>query len=173
MESQQKKTINHYMRALHRDLGFFTIGLMVMYALSGLVLIYRDTGFMKVNTRVEKMLTPNMEPPEIGQMLHMRDFKVTRTDGETIYFEEGSYNKTTGVAIYTTKENPFPISKFNKLHMSSSRSTVHWFTTIFGLILLFLAISSFWMFKKGTKLFRRGMYIAAAGIVFAVALLFF
>lgn len=47
MEKKEKKSINHYMRSLHRDIGFFVIGLIVIYSISGVVLIYRDTNFLK------------------------------------------------------------------------------------------------------------------------------
>jgi hypothetical protein len=36
-----KKSFQHYVRSLHRDLGFITIGLVVVYSLSGIILIHR------------------------------------------------------------------------------------------------------------------------------------
>jgi uncharacterized iron-regulated membrane protein len=35
------------MRIIHRYLGFFMAGIMVMYSVSGVVLVYRDTDFLK------------------------------------------------------------------------------------------------------------------------------
>ena len=35
------------MRVLHRYLGFFLAGIMAVYAISGVILIYRDTDFLK------------------------------------------------------------------------------------------------------------------------------
>ena len=43
MEEQEKKSINHFVRSLHRDIGFFVIGLTIIYSISGIVLTYRDT----------------------------------------------------------------------------------------------------------------------------------
>lgn len=171
MEPKNKKSINFYMRALHRDLGFFALGLVIIYSLSGIVLIYRDSDFLKHNVVVQKKLSPNMESSELGKTLHMRDLKITKTEGETIYFESGTYNKTTGATVYTSKEIIFPINKFINLHKTSSRGPAHWFTTIFGLILFFMAISSLWMFKTKTRLFRRGMIIAGTGILVTVLIL--
>jgi len=37
--------------------------------------------------------------------------------------------------------------------------------------MLFLAVSSFWMFKPGSVVFRKGMITVAAGIVFTLILL--
>lgn len=170
-ETCAKKTINYYMRVLHRDIGFFTIGLVIIYSLSGILLIYRDVDFLKCSTTVEKKLPPNLEPSELGRAFHSRDFKVIKTEGETVYFQNGTYNMTTGVAVYTSQENPFPLNKFIQLHKASSKSPAHWFLAAFGFLLIFLAVSSFWMFKKHTPQFRRGVYITVAGIIFSVVLL--
>lgn len=171
MEQKGKKSLNHYMRSLHRDVGFFIIGLTIIYSVSGIVLIYRDTNFLKHEAVVEKKLSPNMEVPELGSMLHIRDLKVSKSEGGILYFQNGNYNKVTGVATYSSNELPSFLNKFNSLHKSSSKSSIHLFTTIFGVLLLFLAISSFWMFKANSKLFRRGMILASAGIVVSIILL--
>lgn len=171
MDQKEKKTINHFMRLLHRDIGFFVVGLAIIYSISGIVLIYRDTDFLKHKELIEIKLSPNLEESEIAKALYIWDLKVLKTEGDSVFFKEGVYNKTTGAAKYTSQELPGWLNMFIKLHLSSSESRGHWFSTIFGLLLLFLAISSFWMFKPKTKLFRRGIYTAIAGIVFAIVLL--
>jgi hypothetical protein len=168
---KQKRTLNHDMRALHRDIGFFVVGLIILYSLSGIVLIYRDTDFLKHEAQIEKKLSPNLQVSELGAMLRLKDFKVLKTEGDILYFPNGSYNALTGVAEYTRKELPVWLDKFCNLHKTASQNPAHWFTTVFGALLFFLAISSFWMFKAGTRLFRRGIIIAGTGIVFTVILL--
>jgi len=167
-----KKSINYYMRVLHRDIGFFVAGIMIVYALSGIVLIYRDTDLLKSETKVEKTLAPNLEPAKIGEALRIRDLKVTKTEGETISFQSGTYNTKTGVAVYTVKDIVFPFNKFINLHKAISKNPTHWFNLIVGIMFLYLAISSFWMFKPDNKNFIRGLYIAGAGIICVIILLF-
>jgi len=169
---KQKRTLNHYMRALHRDIGFFVVGLIIIYSLSGIALIYRDTDFLKHETQVEKKLSPNLQISELGPMLRLKDFKVLKTEGDILYFPNGSYNAVTGIAEYTQKELPVWLGKFANLHKTASQNPAHWFTTIFGVLLFFLAISSFWMFNTANRQFRRGLIIAGTGIAFAVILLF-
>lgn len=166
-----KKTINYYMRVLHRDIGFFIAGLIIVYALSGIVLIYRDTEFLKSETKVEKTLTPNMEPAKVGEALRLKGFAVTKTEGEIISFKEGTYNTVTGIAVYTSKDIIYPFNKLISLHKAVSKNPTHWFNLLFGVLLLFMAISSFWMFKPENKNFKRGLYFAGAGIVFVIILL--
>jgi hypothetical protein len=168
----EKKSFSHYMRALHRDIGFFAIGLTIIYAISGIILIYRETGFLKSEKQIERQLSPNIKESELGMALHLRNFQVTKTEGDVVYFQNGTYNKTTGLVKYTDKALPTIIEKFNSLHKKSSRGITYIFSTIFGLSLLFLAISSFWMFKPKTKMFRRGILFAGLGLVLAIVLLF-
>jgi hypothetical protein len=64
---------------------------------------------------------------------------------------------------------------FTELHKTRSKDSAHYlshyFTTIFGILLLFMSVSAFWMFKPGTKLFSRGVYMTIAGIVASIILL--
>ncbi len=159
------------MRSLHRDIGFFVIGLVIIYSLSGIVLIYRDTGFMKTEKLIERTLSPNMDASELGKVLYVREVKVLKEEGGIVYFQNGNYNKVTGEIKYSSKELPFILTKFNKLHKAPSRNVIHWVSLIFGILILFLAISSFWMYKPKTKMFRRGIFIAGIGVVIAVIIL--
>src|ERR1035437_3351408 len=135
------------MRSWHRDIGFFVIGLIIIYSLSGIILINRDTDFLKHDRLVEKTLSPGMDASELGKELHLKDFVILRTEGENDYFQNGTYNKVTGAVKYTKKELPSFLIKFTSLHKSSEKDFSHWFSPIFGILLLFLAISSLWMFK--------------------------
>lgn len=171
MEQKEKKSIHYYMRGLHRDIGFFLIGLTLIYSISGVLLIYRDTDFLKHQKLIEKKLSPNIEASQLGGILHIRDFKFIKSEGAVVYFNKGTYNTATGVVKYTSQELPAWLSVFNNLHKSSSKDSVHLFATIYGILLLFLAISSLFIFKPKTKMFYRGVLIAMAGLVFAAILL--
>lgn len=169
----EMKSLNYYMRILHRYIGFFLIGFTIIYALSGIVLIYRDTDFLKSEQTIEQQLAPNISEGDLARALHMRRFKVDKTEGDMVYFSNGTYNKQTGNVVYTQKRQPFLIDKFNSLHKRASRNNIsHIFSTIYGVLLLFLAISSFWMFKRKTKVFKKGLLFAAGGFVVAVIILF-
>lgn len=172
METKEKKSTSRIMRALHRDIGFFVIGLTVVFCISGIVLIFRDTDFLKQEVIIEKQIEPNVDSSELGGILRLRGFEVIKTEGDTVYFGNGTYNITSGVVIYSTKELPSFLNKLNRLHKTSSRNVIHWFTLVYGVLLLFLALSSFWMFKARTKLFWRGIIIASAGLIVSAILLF-
>ncbi len=160
------------MRIYHRYLGFFLAGIMAVYAISGIILIFRDTDFLKVEKKVEKELKPNLEVEELGKALRIRELQVTGTDGAIVSFAQGTYNKETGVANYTTKELPLVLNKMTQLHKANTKQPLFFLNILFGLSLFFFVISSFWMFMPGTDVFKKGLYFAAAGLVIALVLIF-
>ena len=159
------------MRFLHNKIGFFIVGLVIIYGLSGIIQTYRDTDLLKHEVPHEMQLSSNLTATELGPKLKIRDLKTIKTTGNIVYFKEGTYDASTGMAKYVTKEWYSWILPFTSLHKSSSKSLAHYFTTIFGIALLFMSISAFWMFKPGTKLFSSGVYLTIAGIIAAIILL--
>jgi len=173
METKEKKSINQIMRVLHRNIGFFFLGFVIIYALSGITLIYRDSDFLKIEKTVKVMLPADTKPADLGPALKIREFKVLKSEGDIISFNGGSFNTSTGEAVYTVKELAFPFNKLTNLHKTPSKNPFHWFTLIFGIVMFFMAVSSFWMFKTNSQAFRRGFYTIIGGILAAVVLLFF
>jgi hypothetical protein len=173
METKEKKPINYYMRILHRYIGFFILGFVLIFAFSGIVLVYRDSDFMKYEKTVKVNLPAGTIASEIGTSLRLRDFKVIETKGDVIYFQGGKFDTKTGEAEYTVKELIFPFAKLTSLHKSPSNNPVHWVTLVFGISLLFMAISSLWMFRPDSKLFRKGMITVLTGVITAVIILIF
>jgi len=167
------KSFNSSMRIIHRYLGFFLAGIMCVYSISGVVLIFRDTDFLKKENHITTEIKPNAEENELGQMLGIRELKITKTEGEIVHFNSGTYNKTTGRADYVKKELPYVMNKLTQLHKSKSGDPLFFLNVFFGVSLLFFVVSSFWMFMPKTSIFKKGMYYTAAGIILTLVLLFF
>ncbi|MEG1616518.1 MAG: hypothetical protein RR202_01690 [Bacteroidales bacterium] len=159
------KPVRHYMRALHRDLGFFAIGLTLIYALSGILLMFRGTDFLKKETTIEKTLSSDMKGQQLQEALKLRRFKVLKEDANTIVFSEGTYEKQSGLVHYTVKEYIAPFNKMVSLHKVNSGNLLHWFLVGYGIILTFLAVSALWMFKPSNKNFKRGMVLTVVGVI--------
>ena len=160
------------MRIIHRYLGFFLAGIMAVYAISGIVLIFRDSDTFKVEINHKETLKPNLSGEELGKALDMRRFEVSKSEGDIIYFEEGKYNSKTGIAEFTTKELPYILDKMTHLHKAKSSQPLYVLNIIFGLSLLFFVISSFWMFIPSSSMFKKGMLFTLGGIILALVLLF-
>ena len=54
------KDTRSFMRITHRYLGFFMAGIMAVYSLSGILMIYRDTDFLKKEKTYEKVFDKNL-----------------------------------------------------------------------------------------------------------------
>jgi len=168
----KKQNLNGTMRIVHRYLGFFLSGIMSVYALSGFVLIFRDTDFLKQEKQVVKTIKPDASLEELAKMLDIRKFKADREEGNIVYFKDGTYNKKTGVADYKTQELPMVIEKMTHLHKAKSGDPLFFLNIFFAMSLLFFVLSSFWMFMPKTSIFKKGLYFTAAGIVLTLILLF-
>lgn len=164
--------VNTTMRVFHRYLGFFLAGIMAVYAVSGMVLIFRDTDFLKEEKEIVKTIDANASVEELGKQIGIKELKVLSEQGDILQFKEGQYNKTTGVATYKVKELPYVLNKMTKLHKAKSKEPLFFLNLFFGASLLFFVISSFWMFMPKTAIFRKGLYFTLAGIVLTLILLF-
>lgn len=142
-----------------------------MYAVSGIVMIFRQTNFLKSEVVLEKKIEPGLTEAELGPQLKMR-LKVEKTEGDILFFKDGTYNQKTGVAVVKKMELPFVIQKMEHLHKASTNSPLYFLNIFFGLSLLFFVFSAFWMYTPKMPIFKKGMYFAIGGFLLTVILLF-
>lgn len=160
------------MRVLHRYLGFFLAGIMAVYALSGVIMIFRNTDFLKHEVVLDKQIDPGLSPAAAGKVLGVKNFSVRRTEAAKIYFKNGTYDAATGRATETVMKLPYVIDKMAQLHKSDTKDPLFYLNTFFGAALLFFVVSAFWMFMPGSRILRKGLIFSAAGIVLTLILLF-
>lgn len=166
------KDTRSFMRIFHRYLGYLMAGIMAVYSISGVILVYRDTDFLKKENHYEKVFEKNLTEKQLGEETKIKNFEITKTENEIAYFKEGTYNSVTGKADYTKKELPFIWDKMTKLHKAKSEQALSPLNTFFGICLFFFVLSSFWMFPPKSRVFKRGMVFTAIGIVIALLLTF-
>jgi len=161
------------MRVWHRYLGFFLAGIMAVYATSGIIMIFRDTDFLKQEKMISKKLGTNLNAEALGKALKIKELKIESASGDTLKFKQGIYNQASGDVNYTVKSMPFLIEKLTRLHKANSKSPLFFLNIFFGVSLFFFVISSFWMFMPKTTIFKKGLYFTLAGIVLTLIMLFF
>lgn len=162
----------HTFRVIHRYLGFFLAGIMIVYAISGIVLTFRNTDYLKKEIHIEKTLKPNIAAEDLGRALEKGRFQVDKEEEDLMYFQGGTYNKKTGVAAYSEKKLPVLIARMNDIHKMHSGHPLFWLGIFFAVSLLFFAVSAFWMFRPTTSVFKKGMYFTLGGIALTLVLLF-
>lgn len=163
--------LNQNMRLYHRYLGFFLVGIMAVYAVSGILLIFRDTDFLKQEKQVTKKIKPQATAAELKELLKIKEFQVEKEEAGKVYFKNGVYDAATGEAVITIKELPKLLNRMTQLHKAKTADPLFFLNIFFGVSLLFFVISSFWMFLPKTTIYKKGMYFVVAGIILTILMM--
>ena len=100
------KKAGAYFRIIHRYLGFYLLGIMAVYSVSGITLIFRRTNTFKKVTEVKTKLKPNLNENDLGKNLKIRNLRFTKSQGNIFYFKDGQYNKLSGETTYLKSKSP-------------------------------------------------------------------
>ena len=195
--SKKKKSIDQWMRSLHRDLGYFTIGLTLIYALSGVVLSVRGLGWFKqeLNNQiimktqiqnkefnkafidtVKKGNLPIIFPEDSYKYLNRLHLKIVKEDNNIIHFNAWKslnifYNTQSGTTNISFKKYPQAIEIFLDAHKASHESAWFYLAMFYSVVLSFFAISAMFMVRGKYGFKRRGVYLMFAGIIVVVGFL--
>ncbi len=160
------------MRIYHRYLGFFLVGIMTMYSISGIILVYRNTDFLKVTKHYEENVGTNLSDKELGEKIRIRNLQFTDQTDDVATFKEGSYDMNTGVVNYSKKQLPTFLEKLTHFHKAKKGDNLYYFNVFFGLCLLFFVISSLFMFMPRSNAMKKGWYWIVAGMILAIIILY-
>ncbi len=178
----KQKTI----RNLHRDLGYFYLGLIISFALSGIMMNHREhwhpdkytveTRQINVGPLDEKLFTEDYVK-NIGKKLGIEDkFRRHNVKKGNLRMSYEKHDveidlKTGEGEVVVFVKTPL-ISQTMKLHKSTANWWIY-YSDIFGLSLIIIALTGAVMIKYGKFTFReRGWKLALAGIVFPLVFLF-
>lgn len=161
--------VSQSFRKYHRWLGFFLAGIMAVYAISGILLIFRTTDFLKYEKTTTHSLAPALSATQLEQTLKIKGFRVVEQTSERIQFSHGQYDPASGVAVVTKKDYPLVFAKLVNLHKSTTDSPLFFLNIAFGIVLLFFVVSAFYMFMPRAPIFKDNMLLAAAGFAFMFA----
>lgn len=177
---------NTTIRNLHRDLGYFYLGLIISFAFSGILMNHRDmwhpekytveTRQIKVDPIDEHAVTEKFAK-DLGDKLEIKD-KFRRHNVKKgnlrLSYEKNDVEidlKTGEGEIVTFRNTPI-ISQTMKLHKNTSNWWIY-YSDIFGLSLIAIAVTGAFMIKYGKFTFKeRGWKLAVAGLVFPLIFLF-
>jgi multisubunit Na+/H+ antiporter MnhG subunit len=146
---------------------------MAIYSVSGIIMIFRDTDFLKKENHKVLTVATGLESHAVGAAIKIKNLKIISDTLDVITFPQGTYNKTTGVADFKVMELPYLLNKMTKMHKATHKDPLYYLNIFFGVSLFFFVISSFYMFMPGTTIFKKGMYFTLAGIVLVLVMLFF
>ncbi len=172
-------------RNLHRDLGYFYVGLIISFALSGIMMNHREHWHPEKYTVESKAISiapPNEEMisqvyaeklvKELGIKDKMRRHSVKKG---TLRISLEKHDVEIDIAsgkgeIIAFKKTPL-ISHTMKLHKSTSDWWIY-YSDIFALSLIVIALTGMFMIKYGKHTFAaRGWKLAIAGLIFPLIFL--
>ena len=172
-------------RNLHRDLGYFYIGLIISFAFSGILMNHRESWHPEkytVETKAIKVQLPTEDKinekyaEDLGKQLGIDDkFRRHNVKKGTfkISFEKHDVEidmKTGEGEIVSFRKTPI-ISQAMKLHKTTSNWWIY-YSDIFGISLITIAITGAIMIPAGKFTFRRrGWKLAVAGLVVPLLIL--
>ena len=174
-------------RNLHRDLGYFYIGLIVSFALSGLMMNHRDSWHPEKYTTETKAIAVQLPAEseinekfaeDLGKQLGIDD-KFRRHNVKKDVFKISFENHDVEIDMKTGKgeivsflKTPI-ISQSMKLHKNTSNFWIY-YSDIFALSLILIALTGTIMIKGGKFSFKqRGWKLAVAGVIFPLLFLIF
>jgi hypothetical protein len=173
-------------RNLHRDLGYFYIGLIISFAASGILMNHRESWHpdkFTVETKPVTVapITEESATEKFGKALGKQlgiDDKFRRANAKKDSFRI-SYENTdveidmkNGKGEITRFTKTPVISQMMKLHKNTSNWWIY-YGDIFGLSLITIAITGAIIIPAGKFSFkRRGWKLAVAGIIFPLLVLF-
>jgi uncharacterized protein len=173
------------LRNLHRDLGYFYIGLIISFAFSGILMNHRDSWEAeKYNVEVKEIEIKVPAKEEITEEFAknfiskydikdtFRKFKIKASLLRISYKNtDVEVDLTTGKGEIETYQKTPIISSMMKLHKNTSNWWIY-YGDIFGLSLITIAITGAFMIPAGKFSFKnRGWKLALAGIIIPLLVL--
>ena len=184
--SEWRKKLYVLNRSFHRDVGYFCVGLILIYAISGIAVNHIDSWNPSyVVTRSEQVIPDLPADPEseefqkaLAQKLGITtDFRsrVRDSQDEVLFFFEDSrvvWNQTKQQASVETTEKRTGLFFVNYLHLNKAKRAWTFVADLFAVLLIYLSISGLFMVKGANGFGRRGWILVTAGLVVPFAFYF-
>ena len=171
-------TIRRLNIVLHRDLGYFFSGLIMIYCISGLALNHVDDwnpDFVIVKSTIEIALSLTKDEitedrvAEFGAMVGEKDYKIYDFPTPSqikIYYDNASLllNLETRQGTYEKVTRRQLIFQTNILHRNNIKGW-KWASDVFAVMLILINITGLFILKGKTGLTGRGKWFIAAGMI--------
>lgn len=164
-----------WLRAIHRDVGYFAVGLTFIYALSGLAVNHIadwDPNFVQIR-KTHSVRGPWPDAPEEAARAVLARLSVAEPitdvyqegDQLDIVLSERTFhlNRATSTVLEEGQKPRIFLRIANFLHLNRGKPAWKYVADAYAVFLLFLASSGLFMIKGRKGLLGRGAVIAIAG----------
>lgn len=176
-------------RVLHRDIGYFFVGMTIIYSVSGIVLNHRrPDGDASLISRSEDIRTnpvsrENFNQKFINQLLedneleksNYKSYYFLSENKVMIYLTKGhiQFNLQSGEGKLVTIKKRAVLTEFNFLHYNKPKQLWTWFSDIFAVGLIVIAITGLFIIRGKNGIRSRGAILVSLGIFIPLIFLFF
>src|SRR5450432_1303398 len=178
---QQRAKLRPWLRALHRDVGYFAVGLTIVYATSGLAVNHLkdwDPNFRQVNRTHQLALPlPSDDDAAAKSALHSLGvveeprevYRASPTQLDIVFDKRTFHVDTTSGVVHEEGQAARPMLRAaNWLHLNRGKKAWRYFADAYAIFLLFLAISGLFMIPGRKGLLGRGGIVALLGMAVPV-----
>ena len=171
-------------RAVHRDFGYFFLGMTIIYALSGIAINHRDHWNPNYRIISQKInINPLSQKPDKKAVLSIleefdeednyRNHYFPDADILKVFLDDGTAYinmETSEGLLELTKRRPI-LREVNYLHYNPIKYWT-WFSDIFSGALIILGISGLLIPRGAKGILKRGAWLTMLGIVIPIIYLF-
>lgn len=177
MKWWKNKSGVYWLRTLHRDLGFFMVGVCIVYGVSGILLNHMNGRDPSFDTTEETLqLSAGMNAEDLSVEWNSKASlpalkRIMAIDSENIRLMLdggiGIYHVESGALTYEVHHKRPVVYWFNRLHYNRIQG---WnvMGDFFALSLIFFALSGIFMIKGKNGLAGRGKWLLIVGILVPV-----
>lgn len=163
-------------RAIHRDLGYFFFGMVVIYCLSGIAINHRNDwnpNYIITSREIKTDITEDFDKETIRSLLKKQDIQSKylnhykpASDELRVFLEDGNLtiDLNDGHAwLELTKKRPL-FKPMNYLHYNPVIYWT-WYSDIFSGALIIIALSGLFILKGKKGITRRGAWLTILGVL--------
>lgn len=179
--------LRNFCRNYHRDIAYLFVGLILAFSISGIALNHRRTFNSRqfvYETEVFKMPLPEdtelitkefveSKLPEIGIGNEYKSFRIQNGELRIFYDKaRAEINLKTGAGEKEWYGKRLLLKEMADLHQTTNPAWI-WYSDIFGIAMIFIALSGMFISSGKNSFKKRGWYFALIGMVFPLVFLFF
>jgi hypothetical protein len=185
----QIKKLRRWNNVLHRDIGYLCVGMTLIYAISGIVLNHFKSGDfqhpdygksykeLKVSLPKDGLVTQTYifkVLDEVDQKDHYKSY-ITGDGYVQIFLTKGFVyvDLNTGEAEMERKTTRYVIKEMNLLHYNNLKKLYTWFSDLYAVGLIVLAITGLFVLRGKNGIVGRGAWLTAIGILIPALFLLF
>jgi len=171
-------------RAVHRDFGYFFLGMTIIYSLSGIAINHLDDWNPNyIIIRKDIQITPPLKQPDekavknflrqYGEEDNYKNFYFPQANFLKIFIKDGTVllNLKTGTGILEKSERRPVFREMNYLHYNPIKYWT-WYSDIFAGALILLGITGILIPKNEKGILKRGAWLTFIGFLIPLIYLF-